>query len=434
MSAANPYDELPYFSAAIEWSAPERLALASWLHGGPRPALDGCRVLELGCGNGANLLPLAYYRPESRFVGVDGAATAVALAQRRCADLELTNLELIHADFADADRALADREPFEFILAHGVFSWVSDEDRDALFALCARRLRRGGLLYLNYNARPGWNVRGIVRDFLLAQTAGAANLASRTELAREVAARIAAALETPGEHPYSHLLANEMRFVRDSHPSYIAHEFLAPHNNAYWRWDFLALAGRYGLEHVADADFNYPSGRVPATLSLPSPETPLLARLPEDAVELLSYRQLHSPILTPAPWTRRTPADDDIASLVVASSLDRLPAAAGEHPTFRHPNGFEVEAKQDRVRVALERLRPLWPGGLAVAALFPGGDSVLADLRLLHLHGLIDLRLPDAPASAAPPERLNERERVWGGYATTPFHTRESWRTGEETS
>ena len=71
--SANPYDELPYKSFSIEWSAPERLALASLLHGGPRPPLEKYRVLELGCGNGANLLALAYYRRHAAFVGVDAA-------------------------------------------------------------------------------------------------------------------------------------------------------------------------------------------------------------------------------------------------------------------------------------------------------------------------------------------------------------------------
>jgi SAM-dependent methyltransferase len=380
-------------------------------------------VLELGCGNGANILPLAYYRPRSSFVGVDGARTAIALAEQRRADLDLRNLALVHADFLEAGAALQER--FDFILAHGIFSWVSDETRDALFALCAARLRPGGLLYLNYNTRPGWDVRGIVRDFLLTQTARAEDLTSRTELARALAVSAAALFEA-AEHPYSRLLANELRFVSQSHASYIAHEFLAPHNRAYWRWDFLELARRHGLEHVADADFDYPSGRVPADRPQLITDPRLLDRTPEDAFDLLSYRQLHSPIFTLAPWTRRPAGDEDLSELLVASCLDRIPSASTGNAMFRHPNGFEVEAKQDRMRDALEALRSLWPRGLSVAALLPGGGDLHADLRLLHLHGLIELRLPDAESSAAPPGPLNQRERAWGGYATTRYHTREA--------
>src|SRR5712691_11212951 len=169
-SSANPYDELPYKSLPIEWTAPERLALASVLHGGPRPPLDAYRVLELGCGNGANLLPLAYYRRHAIFVGVDGARSQIEAAQARTSALHLHNIEFLHADFRTAARRLSGQ--FDYIIAHGVFSWVSDDVRDALLRLFAQHLRRGGLVYLNYNTRPGWNVRGLVREFLLAQTAG----------------------------------------------------------------------------------------------------------------------------------------------------------------------------------------------------------------------------------------------------------------------
>ena len=72
MVTPDPYDEVPYRSIPIRMDGTERLALASLLHGGPRPALDSYRVLELGCGNGANLLPLAFYRRHATFVGVDG--------------------------------------------------------------------------------------------------------------------------------------------------------------------------------------------------------------------------------------------------------------------------------------------------------------------------------------------------------------------------
>lgn len=260
----NPYDELPYRSVPIEWSAPERLALASLLHGGPRLPLDTYRVLELGCGNGANLLPLAYYRPDATFVGVDGSVTAIEVAQARRSELELTNLEVVHADFLSA----ADRVsgPFDFILAHGVFSWVPADQRDALLALCASHLRPGGLLYLNYNAKPGWNVRGMVRDFLRAQTAQTVSLRARAELAQALAAKIAASFAAAGEHPYSRLMEGEFRLVCDGQLSYVAHEYLADDNHAYWRSEFLALAQRHGLEYVADADFNYASGRTPADL------------------------------------------------------------------------------------------------------------------------------------------------------------------------
>ena len=98
----NPYDELPYCAYPIEWTAPERLALASLLHGGPRLPLDKYRVLELGCANGANLLPMAWYRQQAEFTGLDGSARQMALANESRDKLGVTNLRFVHGDFRSA--------------------------------------------------------------------------------------------------------------------------------------------------------------------------------------------------------------------------------------------------------------------------------------------------------------------------------------------
>src|SRR5271157_1565074 len=114
--SVNPYEELPYKSFPIEWTAPERLALTSLLHGGPRPPLDNYRVLELGCGNAANLLPMAYYRTHAAFVGVDGAGSQIEVARARKSALGISNIEFIHADFLTTSQQLSGG--FDFIIAH----------------------------------------------------------------------------------------------------------------------------------------------------------------------------------------------------------------------------------------------------------------------------------------------------------------------------
>jgi SAM-dependent methyltransferase len=423
MSAPNPYDELPYLSYPIEWTAPERLAVASLLHGGPRPRLDAYRVLELGCGTGANLLALAHYRRHGTFIGVDGAAGPIAVAEGRHAALGLSNLEFFRADFRAADRRLTGE--FDFILAHGVFSWVPDDARDALLELVARRLRPGGLFYVNYNTRPGWDVRGLVREFLLAQTADVAGLRARAAEAQAVAARVAAAMDG-ADHPYSRLLANEFRFVADGNPAWVGHEFLAEHNAPYWRSDFLRLVGRHGLAVVADADFNYPSGRVPPELVPRLNLEHLTGRSVEDTVDLLCYRQLHSPILTPGPFRPELPEPAEFGTLYVASCLDPLPPGPDGGPAvFRHPTGYEVEAKESYIADALDRLRPLWPAGRRVAEVFSDVPRSIDDLRLLHQNGLIELRCVEPDSFGVDGSPLHQLEREWGGYLTRPDHRTE---------
>jgi SAM-dependent methyltransferase len=427
MGTLDPYDDLPYRSLPIEWTAPERLALASLLHGGPRAPRAGYRVLELGCADGANLLPLAYHRRHATFVGVDGARSQIAIASSDKSRLELVNVEFIHADFLNADARLQGQ--FDYIIGHGVFSWVPDDARDALLRLCAKRLRRGGLLYLNYNANPGWKVRGMVRDFLLAQTARTTNLRGRAEEAQAVAARIASSLTT-GEQAYSKLIGNEFGFVCESDLSYIAHEYLAAENHAYWRSEFLALAGLYGFEFVADADFSYSSGRMPEDLAPRLVKEQITGQTVDDTMDLLCYRQLHSPILTKGPVTRRLPGPEEFAALFVASCLAPCALSGDGKQMFEHPSGYQVEAKEQVIQDALERLQPRWPRGLRVGNVFPDVGHVMDDLRLLHRNGLIELRClepVDREINHEPLKRLEGGK----GYFTTPYHTREAAVTSQ---
>jgi SAM-dependent methyltransferase len=435
---SNPYDELPYVSQPIEWTAPERLAMVSLLHGGPRAPLDGYRVLELGCGDGANLVPLAYYRRQAQFVGVDGSGHAIAAAAARKQELGLGNLELVHSDFlAAADRISG---TFDYIIAHGVLSWVPEPVRQALLALVAARLRPRGLAYVNYNVRPGWNVRGMVRDYLLAQTARVAGLGRRANQAKEAAGKMAASLAA-AEHPYTQLMANEFRFVADGHVSYVAHEFLSPVNDAFWHSELTALVARHGLKEVAEADYNLPSGRISDGMAEQIVAAELVGQSLDDTVDLLSFRQHRTPIFTHASWVRSDPGNDELANLLVASCLAPLPRQDqngvegvdgvegkvddGAVPTFRHPSGAEVETRKEVTRAALERLHPIWPRSLPVRDLFGDAKSVIEDIVLLHRHGMIDLRLVE-PADFDPPQRvLREHERRWG-YFTTPYHTREA--------
>jgi cyclopropane fatty-acyl-phospholipid synthase-like methyltransferase len=421
IAQSNPYDELHYKCFPIEWTAPERLAVASLLHGGPRLSLDSYRVLELGCGDGANLLPLAYYRSNANFVGIDGACSQVDVAIARKKILGLSNLEVIHADFLHANQRLTGQ--FNYIIAHGVFSWVPQHVRDALFALCAQRLAPGGLLYLNYNTLPGWNVRGMVREFLIAQTASAVGLLHRAEQAQAVAAKVVASLSV-GEHPYSQLLANEFQFVCDNHCSYVAHEYLAVDNYAFWRSDFLAMARSHGLEYVADADFNYSSGRLPEDLAQRLLDEQITGRTPEDTVDLLCYRQLHTPILTNDPSACCPPTADEFAHLEIASCLAPCAPCDSGNPMFQHTSGYRVEAKTEALSIVLEKLLPLWPRGALIGTTFPDVRLVMDDLMLLHRNGLVELRGVRDGDLKVDSRPLNRLEAIWGGYNTTIHHVR----------
>lgn len=416
----NPYDELPYCAFPIGWTAPERLALTSLIHGGPRVPLDHYRVLELGCANGANLLPMAWYRQHAEFVGLDASARQISQANESRDKLSLSNLQFIHGDFRSAVDLL--ESPFDIIMAHGVFSWVKDEVRDAMLELCSSMLAPGGLLYLNYNTHPGWTVRGMVRDFLLQKTSGINNLEERAQMCRGISAMITAPFKNK-EHSYTQLMANEFQLVANQDPAYIAHEYLSPENNAYWRTEFFTILRDFGFDYVADADFNCISNRITNELSTLLTQSNMAEQFVEDSADLLLYRQMQSPILTHAPFKARSCDDMEFSNLIVASNLEPIKPGDGNKPSFREASGREIESDDKPMIKALTELHSLWPHGRRVKSLFSDVSEVREDLESLIRQDMIELRCIEPGEFDVSPEPLNALEHSLRNISTSAWHT-----------
>src|SRR2546423_1022358 len=117
------YDHVLYPSLAHVQTHPDRLATIAALFGMQTAPVEKCRVLELGCGDGTNLISMAYGLPNSEFVGIDAAGRAIAAGNEMIRDLSLHNVRLEQLDLV---KFAAEGNPFEYIIAHGVYSWVPD--------------------------------------------------------------------------------------------------------------------------------------------------------------------------------------------------------------------------------------------------------------------------------------------------------------------
>jgi len=245
---AGKYDTVAYAAQANAQTHPVRLATIARLLGIPAPAPAAARVLEVGCSDGANLLPMAADLPQATFTGCDISARAIARARAGASALQLRNVTFVERDLA----ALASEdEPFDYIVAHGVYSWVPRPVRDALLALARARLARNGILFVSYNVYPGCHVREAAWQMLHQHVDGIADPQARLAAARELAGILAepsvAQTETDG------LLRQELARVAAQTDSALFHDDLAIVNEPVWFRDFAAHLAANDLTFLGEA-------------------------------------------------------------------------------------------------------------------------------------------------------------------------------------
>ena len=254
------YDATPYDSKPISASHTEHLATIARLYGIPAASPDECRVLELGCASGGNIIPIAFRYPRSTFLGVDLSPAQVSDGQRTVDALGLTNVKLETRSIVDLDASVGS---FDYIICHGVFSWVPPDVQDAILRVCKACLAPNGIAYVSYNTYPGWHARMTLRHMMLTNDDRSLPPLERVTRARAYVERVGArAAAIPG--PYAAAFHQELETLRSQNESHILHEQLEDFNSPLLFREFATRAASYELQYVADA-------RIPSSM-WPDPE------------------------------------------------------------------------------------------------------------------------------------------------------------------
>ncbi len=280
----DPYDDVVYPGACVPLAHPSRLFVAAHLHG-TRPApVATARVLEIGCGTADHLLPIAARLPDARCVGLDRATRAIAIARRR-ADALATQIELVEVDIVDADAALSAPdlpEAYDYIVAHGVYSWIAEPLQEQLWAIVARWLAPEGVAYVSYNALPGWHLRGMVGQMMRFHADPDASPEARVGQARALVDWLAEVV--PESDPYGAWLRKEADLLDQQPDGWLFHDLLAPENRPALLTTVVERARLHGLAYLSDADLP-----AMATARLPPAVRDTLARLGDDPVTVEQY-------------------------------------------------------------------------------------------------------------------------------------------------
>src|SRR6266567_3866897 len=205
------YDEVPYPNLSHVQSHPDSLATLATLLGLSPAPVQNCRILEIGCAAGANLIPMAVSLPDSTLVGIDYSIRQIEEGQAAVAALGLTNISLRHMDIREITPELGQ---FDYIIVHGVFSWVPLEVRDRLLAVCSENLAPAGVAFISYNVYPGWHMLANIRDMMLYHTRHIEDPIERVAQARGVLKFLSESVPT-ADHVRSHLLNAYSKFLQN---------------------------------------------------------------------------------------------------------------------------------------------------------------------------------------------------------------------------
>ena len=276
----NSYDAVPYPSHAFAVSHPDQLYTMARLFKLHAPVPDQASVLELGCASGGNVIPLAVQMPHARIVGVDLSPKQIAEGQERIEKLGLKNIKLLAQDFQSIDESMGN---FDYILCHGVFSWVPEIAQHRILEVCRERLTENGVAYISYNAYPGWFMRGMIRQMMLYHVAKISEPALKVKQARALLAFLVESTEGQNS-AYVSILKAELDSLAKQPDSYLFHEHLEAHNRPLFFSQFMEMAHAQKLQFMSEA--HLPSM---ITGNLPAKAAEALTKLTNDIHQRSQY-------------------------------------------------------------------------------------------------------------------------------------------------
>jgi SAM-dependent methyltransferase len=370
------YDEVPYSHTVFACTHPDHLAVMARLFGLDTPPSNRCRVLELGCGTGANLISIALSIPESECTGIDSSLRHIEMAND-CASFTGATNTVFHAmSISDVDRSFGE---FDYIIAHGVYSWVPQPVRDRILRICKENLSPHGIAYVSYNTYPGWHFKGLIRSIMRYHARKFDSPGEQIEQGRSILNFVKRAIGGK-ETPYGGLLHQACRQIAEESDEYVFHEFLEEENNPIFFREFVTRAAAGGLQYLSEAE------PVPLTRNLPADIAAELRSIATDVIDAEQYldfvrnRAFRCTLLCHSGETIRRPPD----ASAIESMYMTTHALAVNQPDenlapgveqFVLPQGFRISTGNPFIKGVLRVLEDANPVPVAFSTLREGLKS-----------------------------------------------------------
>jgi len=375
------YDDVPYPSFVFPQTNPDRLATLARVHGIDAVPPASCRMLELGCGDGTNLLALAYAMPESRFVGIDLAATHIKSAKAAAEKLDISNVEFFELDVTKADAAALGE--FDHIVAHGLFSWVPDFLRPEILELSSKCLAPNGIGYISYNELTGCLIREITHGMMRFATRDIADPNEKVSVGIDFLEDIVDAAED--DSVYQTMLDLELEQISERTPQNVFHDDLSEMNRPFYFEDFAKMLSEHGFQYLCEAE---PSELArAAAFKFPKSITGTIAQ--EQYRDFVTGRRFRTTLFCRKGIAiDRTCAPERIGSLCLAGQLefDDRDDISGDTPmSFRTAKGNKLTINHPLTKKGLVAIADAWPQLTKAADLIAGASNDDAATTLGYL-------------------------------------------------
>lgn len=356
------YDEVPYSSFTFPQTRPDRLATLAAFHGMDPAAPEKCRVVELGCGDGTNLISFAYILPDSEFVGIDLSETHIDKAKITAGELGLKNLTFLHEDIMDFTR---DRfGEFDFIIAHGLFSWVPDFVRAKVLEIYGECLSPQGVGYISYNAFPGCHIRQMIWKMMQFHTEKVDDPMAKVGHGVNFLKFLIAAM--PADSLLQSMIKTELSQFAERTAENIFHDDFSSQNQPFYFHEFIEQLRPHGLQFLSEVDAYWmEAGQLPPEIMKKLDELgdDIIRR--EQYIDFIRCRPFRSTLVCRDNIAlERHPAPEILKNFYIASQV--LPEAPnpdlnGTVPVkFLGPEGGIVEVDHPLTKAALVALEKTW--------------------------------------------------------------------------
>jgi SAM-dependent methyltransferase len=424
--AGTEYNEVAYPSAIYPQTHPDRLATIGRLFGVAPAPVEKARVLELGCGDGANLIAMADALREAHFIGIDLASAPVQRGREVLKALNISNVELQVGDILQCDLAGA---RFDYIIAHGLYSWVPGAVRDRVLQICRDHLAPEGIAYISYNAYPGNHLRDLARGMMQYHARNFRDPLQQIRQARGLLQLASGARPEP--ELFHQVVKQEFERCLKYTDAGFYHDDLCPTNQPIYFWQFVEHAQTFGLQYLAEADVAdmQTDGLAPQVLEVLKGLDPRNFIAREQYLDFFKGRAFRQTLLCRHDVKiDRELKPERIGDLLVSADV-RSVAINGDAEDFAGPRSAVITIRDSLARSALNRLGEIWPKRVPARELCPSDPAhLLAFLVRCYEMSFIELhtwspnfvtKISERPAASA----VARYQAAVSDVIPTPRHT-----------